>query len=98
VYNIKKAVSRLDFAPKLEEIKVTDIKKGLGEFTPKPTKLASFAALKAALKRAGYTLASAEITVAGLVVRDASGWWIDNDISKQRFALTGDDCSAIAPV
>jgi hypothetical protein len=50
VYNIKKAVSRLDFAPKLEEIKITDIKQGLGEFTPKPTKPVSFAALKAALK------------------------------------------------
>jgi hypothetical protein len=95
VYNIKKAVSRLDFAPRLEEIKVTDIKQGLGEFTPKPTKPASFAALKAALKKAGYTLASAEITVAGLVARDASGWWIDNDTAKQRLALTGDDVDRV---
>ena len=95
MYNIKKAVSRLDFAPKLEEIKVTDIKQGLGEFTPKSTKPVSFAALKSALKKAGYTLASAEITIGGLVVRDASGWWIDNDTSKQRFALTGDDVDRV---
>jgi hypothetical protein len=38
VYNIQKAVSRLDYAPKLKEVEVTDIKKGLGVFTPKPDK------------------------------------------------------------
>jgi hypothetical protein len=38
VYNIQKAVSRLEFAPKLKEIQVTDIQKGLGVFTPKSDK------------------------------------------------------------
>jgi hypothetical protein len=95
VYNIKKAVSRLDFAPKLDEIKVTDIKQGLGAFTPRPNKPASFAALKAALKKSGYTLASAEITLTGVLSRDDSGWWIDNDASKQRFDLKGDDLDQI---
>jgi hypothetical protein len=38
VYNIQKAVSRLEFAPKLKEIEVTDIQKGLGVFTPKSDK------------------------------------------------------------
>jgi len=61
VYNIQKAVSRLDYAPKLKEIEVTDIKKGIGEFTPKPDKPVSFAALKATLKSAGYVLDTAEI-------------------------------------
>lgn len=89
MYNIKKAVSRLNFAPKIEEIKVTDIKLGLGVFTPKPDKPVSFAALRAALKKAGYTLASAEITVAGTLARDDLGWWIEADTSKQRFALGG---------
>jgi hypothetical protein len=90
VYNIKKAVSRLNFAPKIDEIKVTDIKNGLGVFTPKPDKPVSFAALRAALKKAGYTLASAEITVAGTLARDDAGWWIEADTSKQRFALGGE--------
>jgi len=90
VYNIKKAVSRLDFAPKIEEIKVTDIKRGLGLFTPKPGKPVSFAALKAALKKAGYTLASAEITVGGTLAGNASGYWIEADTGNQRFELAGE--------
>jgi hypothetical protein len=84
-------VSRLNFAPKINDIKVTDIKRGLGEFTPKPDKAASFAALKAALKKAGYTLASAEITVAGALVRDDNGWWVEAGASRQRFALEGEN-------
>jgi len=87
VYNIKKAVSRLNFAPKIDDIKVTDIKRGLGVFTPKADKPVSFAALRAALKKAGYTLASAEITVAGVLARDDLGWWVESDTSKQRFFL-----------
>ena len=89
MYNIKKAVSRLDFAPAIEQIKVTDVKRGLGQFTPKPDKTASFSALKATLKKAGYTLASAEITAAGTLGRDEKGWWIDVEPSGQRFALQG---------
>ena len=46
MYNIKKAVSRLDFAPKIDYIKITDIKRGLGDFTPKADKAVSFAILK----------------------------------------------------
>jgi len=88
VYNIQKAVSRLDFAPKLKEIEVTDIKKGLGVFTPKPDTPASFAALKEALKKAGYKLDAADITVAGTLARDAKGWSIVVP-SGQHFFLTG---------
>lgn len=87
MYNIKKAVSRLDFAPRIDEIKVTDIKHGIGIFKPKPDKAASFDALKAALKKAGYVLASAEITVSGMLVRGESGWSIEVEPSKQRFVL-----------
>lgn len=83
-------MSRLNFAPKIDEIKVTDIKSGLGVFTPKPDKPVSFAALKTALKKAGYTLASAEIIVAGTLARDDSGWWIESGASTQRFALGGE--------
>ena len=89
MYNIQKAVSRLDYAPKLKEIQVTDFRKGLGVFTPKPDKPVSFAALKETLKKAGYTLASADITVAGLLEKDENGWAIVVQQSGQRFALQG---------
>jgi hypothetical protein len=95
VYNIKKAVSRLDFAPKIDEIKITEIKRGLGAFTPKPDKPVSFAALKATLKKAGYTLASAEITVVGTLARDDAGLRIEADLSNQRFAIEGENVKQI---
>ena len=91
MYNIQKAVSRLEFAPKLKEIEVTDFKKGLGVFTPKPDKPVSFAALKESLKKAGYTVASADITVAGKLAKDGEGWAIVVEASGQRFALVGPD-------
>jgi len=89
VYNIQKAVSRLDYAPKLKEIEVTDIQKGLGVFTPKPDKPVSFAALKETLKKAGYTLDAADITVAGTLAKDEKGWTIVVRSSGQRIALEG---------
>lgn len=89
MFNIQKAVSRLSYAPKLKEIQVTDIKKGLGVFTPRPDKPVSFAALKEALKKAGYTLDSAEVTVAGELERDGQAWWLVAAPSGQRFALGG---------
>src|SRR5256885_1997361 len=73
----------------MDDIKVTDIKHGLGEFVPKPDKPASFAALKETLKKAGYTLASADITGSGALVRDGDRWAIEVNPSKQRFALAG---------
>jgi hypothetical protein len=82
-------VSRLDYAPKLKEIQVTDIQKGLGLFTPKPDKPVSFAALKATLKSAGYTLDSADITVAGTLARDDHSWAIIVQPSGQRLTLDG---------
>jgi len=89
VYNIQKAVSRLNFAPKLKEIEVTDIKAGIAVFKPKPDKPVSYAALKAVLKKAGYELASSEITVAGTLARDDARWWVVAESSGQRFALEG---------
>jgi len=90
VYNIQKAVSRLEFAPKLKEIEVTDIQKGLGVFTPKPEKPVSFTALKEALKKAGYTLDSADITLTGTLAKDDKGWSIVAP-SGQHFFLVGSD-------
>jgi hypothetical protein len=95
VYNIKKAVSRLDFAPKIDEIKITEIKRGLGAFTPKPDRPVSFAALKAGLKKAGYALASAEITVVGTLARDDAGLSVEADVSNQRFAIEGESVKQI---
>ncbi len=84
-------MSRLSFAPKLNEIEITDIKNGIGVFTPKADKPVSFAALKETLKKAGYTLASAKITVAGKLTRDATGPSLIAGTSGQRFSLEGDD-------
>jgi hypothetical protein len=89
VYNIQKAVSRLDYAPKLTEIQVTDIQKGLGVFTPKPDKPVSFAALKETLKKAGYELDAADITVTGTLAKDDKGWVLIVKTSGQRLALEG---------
>ena len=89
MYNIQKAVSRLDYAPKLKEIEVTDIKKGLSVFTPKPDKPVSFAALKATLKSAGYVLGGAEITVAGTLDKEGDVWIVIGKESGQKFVLDG---------
>jgi hypothetical protein len=82
-------VSRLDYAPKLKDIKVTDIKKGLGEFTPLPDKPVSFAALKETLKKAGYKLAAADLTVSGTLAREDKTAFLIVGSSGQRFALEG---------
>lgn len=87
MFNIQKAVSRLDYAPKLKEIEITDIKKGLGVFVPKPDKPVSFAALKQTLKKAGYTLDTADITIAGKIVKEGENWFIVADTSGQKFSL-----------
>jgi hypothetical protein len=97
VFNIQKAVSRLSFAPKLNEIEITDIKNGIGVFTPKADKPVSFAALKETLKKAGYTLASAKITVAGKLARDGRSWSLAADASNQRFTLLGDSIDQALP-
>ena len=89
MYNIQKAVSRLDYAPKLKEIELTDIKKGLGEFTPKPDKPVSFAALKATLKSAGYVLDAADISVAGTLDQEGENWVVVVKPSGQKFVLEG---------
>lgn len=84
-------MSRLEFAPKLKEIEVTDFKKGLGVFTPKAEKNVSFAALKESLKKAGYKLASADITATGTLAKDDKGWSIVVAGSQQALLLTGPD-------
>ena len=89
MYNIQKAVSRLNYAPTLKEIQVTDFQKGLGNFTPKPDKPVSFAALKDTLKKAGYTLDAADISVSGTLSREGEDWFLIVKESGQHFALKG---------
>ncbi|HKC65479.1 MAG TPA: hypothetical protein VKB86_17690 [Pyrinomonadaceae bacterium] len=88
-------MSRLDFAPKLKEIQLTDIKKGLGVFTPKPDHVVSFEALKETLKRAGYTLDKADITIVGSLERDGEAWVLVVDPTSQRFTLEGADLAKV---
>jgi hypothetical protein len=88
-------VSRLDYAPKLKEIQVTDIKKGIGVFAPKPDKPVSFAALKATLKKAGYTLDAADITVIGKLSKESKTWFLTVADSGQRFLLEGDKLDSL---
>ncbi|HEX6625009.1 MAG TPA: hypothetical protein VF064_14965 [Pyrinomonadaceae bacterium] len=83
-------MGRLAFAPKPKDIEITDLKRGLAAFAPRPEKHVSFAALKEALRRAGYTLAAAEITVAGTLRREAEGWSLVADNSAQTFVLDTD--------
>jgi len=97
VYNIQKAVSRLDYAPKLKEIELTDIRKGLGVFTPKSDKPVSFAALKATLKSAGYVLDAAEITVAGTLEREGELWVVTVQPSGQKFVLERPEVTNVVP-
>ena len=82
-------MSRLDYAPKLKEIQITDIKKGIGVFRPKPNQPVSFAALKETLKKAGYTLAAADITATGTLARENKSSFLVVKASGQRFALEG---------
>lgn len=89
MYNIQKAVSRLDYAPKLKEVEITDIKKGLGVFVPVPDKPVSFAALRQTLKKAGYALDAADITIVGKLTRNADKWLLINESSGQKFLLEG---------
>jgi hypothetical protein len=89
-------VSRLEFAPKIDDIKITDVQNGLGGFTPKPEKAVSFAVLRDAIKKAGYKLGSAEIISAGELEREGDQWFLVADVSKQRFLLLGDH-PALAP-
>lgn len=83
-------MSRLGYAPKRKDIQITDIKAGTGVFVPKSDKPVSFAALKSELKKAGYELASAGITVSGKLARDGEEWSIVTP-SGQRFALVDSD-------
>ena len=54
---------------------------------PKPDKAVSFAALKQNLKKAGYALDSADITITGKLAKEADRWLLINESSGQKFLL-----------
>lgn len=82
-------MSRLDFAPGPKEIRLISAGKGSFAFTPKPDRPVSFAALRDAIDRAGYTLYSAEVVVAGTLARDGQRWSLSTGPAGQRFVLDG---------
>jgi hypothetical protein len=90
-------VSRLDYAPKLKDIQITDIKKGIGVFTPKPNKAVSFAALRENLKKAGYTLDRADVTAVGMLAKEENAWVLIVAETGQRFTLEGDKVESLFP-
>lgn len=70
MYNIKAAVSRLDFAPGTEAMEVTDIETGHFVFTPKPDRAVSLEELRKAIEGAGYKIEKASIVVTGDLVAE----------------------------
>ena len=81
-------MSRLPFAPIPKEIEITDIKSGIGIFTPRADFAVSFAVLKGALKKAGYALGSAKLTARGKVLLNEKNLFLI--VGKQRFLLEGE--------
>lgn len=67
MYNIKVAVSRLEFAPGTNAMEITDISTGHFVFSPVAGKKVSFSALNEAIQGAGYEIEMAQIEVTGQV-------------------------------
>ena len=67
MYNVKAAVSRLDFGPRPKEMEITDIATGHFVFRPVPGTEVSYEALNDAIENAGYEIEDAAITVSGEV-------------------------------
>lgn len=65
MYGIKAAVRRLDFAPDIKQMEVTDIESGRFVFQPRPGKPVSFADLQTAVTKAGYEIEGTWIEVSG---------------------------------
>lgn len=70
MYNIKAAVSRLEFAPKPKDMKVTDISTGHFVFAPVAGEEVSYEALDGAITGAGYAIERAWIRVTGSLIND----------------------------
>lgn len=89
MYNIQKAVGRLDFAPQPKAVRLIDVRKSVFAFVPKSDTPVSFDALRDSIDGAGYALYSSEITVAGTLECDGERWALVVESSGQRFILDG---------
>lgn len=88
MFNIKAAVSRLDFAPRSKEMKVTDISTGHFVFSPVPGKQVAYYALQKAIEGAGYRIERAWIEARGNLINDR---YLEASDTGQVFHLLGDD-------
>lgn len=70
MFNIKAAVSRLEFAPDTEQMEVVDISMGRFVFPPLPEGEVSLQALQDAIEGAGYEIEVARLTVVGTVTAE----------------------------
>lgn len=86
MWNIKTAVRRLSYAPRPEDMKVTDVKTGRFTFVPPPAKRVSWPELQKAIVKAGYGIERTAIEVRGTI--DAAGL-LHASGTGQPFALTG---------
>jgi hypothetical protein len=86
VHNITTAVRRLSFAPAPRDMKVTDVKKGLFVFTPRPDRPASYKELHDAIVKGGYDIEATAIVVHG-TLREAGR--LESSGTGQIFALSG---------
>ena len=70
MYGIKAAVRRLEFAPDLKDMEVTDIATGRFAFRPRTDKPVSLSDLRKAVTKAGYEIEGTSIEVAGSLGED----------------------------
>jgi uncharacterized glyoxalase superfamily protein PhnB len=70
VYGIKAAVRRLDFAPDIKDMEVTDIESGRFVFQPRLGKPVSLTDLQEAVTKAGYEIEGTWIEASGTLTED----------------------------
>lgn len=79
-------MSRLDFAPSIEEMRV-DLWAGTLEFTPKPGEIVTAASLKKAIADAGYSVRAMVITIRGELIPGSGRPMLQLPDTGQRFVL-----------
>ena len=84
---MKTAVSRLSFAPRTKDMKVTDVKTGHFVFAPRPDRPVSREELARSVIRAGYEIEDTSIEVRGTLA--AGGERLEASGTGQVFALAG---------
>ena len=88
MYGIKAAVRRLDFAPDIKDMKVSDIESGRFVFTPRPGKPVSLTALRTAVTKAGYEIEGTWVEVSGTLIEDGR---LRGPETGQLFRLEGEE-------